>query len=259
MTGSDASGLNHQSPAMIVSDLQLGDLIAVLSAGWSDFRSHPIFGLFFAAIFAVAGWVLCYLLFTTGELSWLIPAVAGFPLIAPFAAIGLYEVSRRHEAGIAITWPGVLGAVRGRGDDQILAMGVIIFVAFGFWVIIAHAIFSIAMVEAGAGSETLAFLVTDIGIAMLVVGGAIGAGMALAFYAITLVSLPMLLDREVDLMTAVITSLASIKGNRQVLLAWALFIAVALGIAMITGFVGLFLILPVLGHSTWHLYRRIVQ
>jgi len=94
---------------------------------------------------------------------------------------------------------------------------------------------------------------------MLVVGGAIGAGMALAFYAITLVSLPMLLDREVDLMTAVITSLASIKGNRQVLLAWALFIAVALGIAMITGFVGLFLILPVLGHSTWHLYRRIVQ
>ncbi len=242
----------------IADNLELRDLTAALAAGWADFRAQPVYGLFFAAIFVVAGILLSYVLFTRGELTWLIPAAAGFPILAPFTAVGLYEVSRRSEAGLPLSWSSILGAVRGRGDEQILSMGVIIFVAFGFWVIVAHVVFSVALVEAGAGSESLAFLLTETGIIMLLVGSAIGGIMALAFYAITLVSLPMLVDREVDFLTAIIASLRAFKSNKVILLAWACFIAISLFLAMLPGLLGLFIILPVLGHATWHLYRRLV-
>lgn len=245
-------------PPAVSRDLDVTDLRDALAAGWGDFRSQPAFGLFFASIFVVAGMALTFLLAARGAYSWAIPAVAGFPLLAPFTAVGLYEVSRRREMGLPMSWSAILGAVRGRGDEQILAMGVIIFVAFGFWVIVAHAIFSIAVVEAGAGSESLAFLTTPTGIAMLAIGSAVGAIMALAFYAVTVVSLPMLVDREVDFLTASITSLKSFRANAFVMIVWALMIAVLLACAMVPAFLGLLVVLPVLGHATWHLYRRAV-
>ena len=119
------------SPPVTVLDLALQDLRAALAAGWRDFRAQPAYGLFFGAIFVVGGLALTYFLVARGEFTWAIPAAAGFPLIAPFAAVGLYEVSRRRDLGLPMTWAAILGAVRGRGDEQILAMGVIIFVAFG--------------------------------------------------------------------------------------------------------------------------------
>jgi uncharacterized membrane protein len=146
----------------------------------------------------------------------------------------------------------VLGALRGRGDDQILSMGVIIFVAFGFWLMIAHAIF--AIFQADSGTDSLAFLLTSTGIVMLAFGSAIGALLALGFYAVTVISLPMLVDRDVDFMTAIIASLASVRDNGAVLLGWA----AALFLAMLPAFLGLLVVLPVLGHATWHLYRRLV-
>jgi len=243
----------------VARDLHLRDLGAALAAGWSDFLRHPQYGLFFGAIFGVAGAVLTYIMVTSGEVSWLIPAAAGFPLLAPFTAVGLYEVSRRREAGIDLNWPRILGAVKGRGDEQILSMGVIIFVAFGFWVIIAHLVFSIFLVEAGAGSETIGFLVTPAGITMLAVGSAIGAVIAMAFYAITVFSLPMLVDREVDFLTAIFASLAAFRQHFWILLAWAILIAGLLVVAMIPVFLGLPIILPLLGHASWHLYRSAIK
>lgn len=237
-------------------DLQFGDLGASLIAGWKDFLASPQYGLFFGSIYALAGLVLSYLLIARGEVSWLIPAAAGFPLLAPFTAVGLYEVSRRRELDLPITWSKILGAVRGRGDEQILSMGVIIFVAFGFWVIIAHLVFSIFLVEAGAGSESLAFLFTSLGITMLLVGSVIGAVIALVFFAITVFSLPMLVDKQTDFLTAIFTSLRVFRDNFWVLITWAALIAVLLGAAMTPAFLGLLIVLPVLGHATWHLYRR---
>lgn len=234
----------------------IADLRAALAAGWKDFKVQPAFGLFFAAIFVAGGLALTYFLVARGNFTWLIPAAAGFPLLAPFTAVGLYEVSRRRELGLDMNWPAILGAVRGRGDEQILAMGVIIFVAFGFWVIVAHVVFSIAIVEAGAESETLDFLFTRSGLAMLVVGSAVGGLMALAFFAVTVFSLPMLVDREVDFVTAILTSLAAFRRNLFVLLLWGTLIAGLIFIAMLPAFLGLLVVLPVLGHTTWHLYRR---
>lgn len=242
----------------VASDLTIDDLHSALAAGWADFRAHSQFGLFFAGIYVFAGIMLYYVLFVWSQLAWLSTLAAGFPLIAPFVAVGLYEVSRRRENGLPMRWGAILGALRGRGDEQILAIGVIVFVAFGFWVIIAHGVFAIFLSASGMGSETIDFLMTNTGIAMLVVGGAIGALMALAFYAITVISLPILVDREIDFITAIIISLAAVRSNPRVMLAWACLIAIALFVAMLPLFLGLFIVLPVLGHATWHLYRRVV-
>ncbi|QSB44241.1 DUF2189 domain-containing protein [Tsuneonella flava] len=246
------------APVTVARDLTLRDLWAALAAGARDFLACPLFGLFFGSIYVGGGLFVGYALFAWKSPTWLIPAAAGFPLIAPFVAVGLYEVSRRREAGLPRSWGAVLGALRGRGDDQIISMGVIVFVAFSFWMIVAHSIFAIFLAESGIGSESLAIFTTQAGIAMLVVGGAIGGLMALAFYAVTVMSLPMLVDREVDFLTAIITSLAVINHNRPVMMAWALIIAVVLFVAMIPAFLGLLIALPVLGHATWHLYRRAV-
>ena len=240
----------------VAQDLRKEDLRTAFVAGWDDFRAHPVFGLFFSAIFVIGGLALSYFLVAKGEYTWAIPAAAGFPILAPFTAVGLYEVSRRRELGLPMSWSAILGVVKGRGDDQILSMGVIVFVAFGFWVIIAHVVFSIALVEAGAGSESLAFFTTREGVAMLLIGGVIGGIFALAFFAITVISLPMLVDRPVDFLTAIFTSLKACRENMPVLLAWAGTIAVVLVAAMVPAFLGLFLALPILGHATWHLYRR---
>ncbi len=245
-------------PPVVARDLSIADLRAALVAGWEDFRHQPAFGLFFAAIFVFGGLALTYFLVGRGEYTWAIPAAAGFPLLAPFTAVGLYEVSRRREFGLPMSWRAILGAVRGRGDEQILAMGVIIFVAFGFWVIVAHVIFSIAILEAGAGSESLAFLTTKAGMIMLAIGSVVGGIMALAFFAVMVFSLPMLVHREVDFLTAVFASLECFKSNRRVLLVWAIIIAVSLFASILTAFVGLFVALPLFGHATWHLYRRAI-
>lgn len=246
------------APATVAGDLKVNDLRTALAAGWRDFAAYPAFGLFFAAIYVVGGIALYIALFIRGEIMWLVPAAAGFPLLAPFAAVGLYEVSRRREAGLPITWRSVLGALRGRGDEQILSMGVIVFVAFEFWLMLAHGIFAIFMAESGIGTQGLELFLTGPGIAMLLVGTAVGALVALAFYSITVVSLPLLVDREIDFITAIIVSLASVRSNTFVLLTWAVLISVSLFIAMLPFFLGLLIVLPVLGHATWHLYRRSV-
>lgn len=243
----------------VAHDLKLRDLSGALAAGCRDFLAQPLYGLFFAAIYVAGGLAAAYALTTKGASAWLIPLAAGFPLIAPFTAVGLYEVSRRREAGLPLSWGGVLGALRGRGDDQIMLMGGFIFVGFTFWIILAHGIFAIFAAQLGAGGESLAMLQTPTGLAMLAVGSAVGAMVAFVFYAITVMSLPMLVDRDVDFLTAIITSLRAMQANRRILLAWATFIAVALFAAMLSAFLGLLVVLPVLGHATWHLYRRTVS
>ena len=246
------------APVTVSQELAVSDLIASLAAGFRDFCRFPQFGLFFSLVYVLAGLFLTYALYAWGQATWMIPVAAGFPIIAPFTAVGLYEVSRRREAGLPVSWRAVLGALRGNGDDQLLMMGGILFVAFSFWMILAHGIFAIFMAESGIGHDTLALFTTGTGIAMLIVGSLVGAAVALAFYAITVISLPILVDCEVDFLTAIIVSLGAMRSNGLVLLIWAFTIAVLLVIAMLPAFLGLFVALPVLGHATWHLYRRAV-
>lgn len=242
----------------LARDLTLRDLTSAIAAGWRDFVAYPLFGLFFAAFYVAGGLVLLYGLSSVGQGWWLVPLMAGFPLLAPFSAVGLFEVSRLRETGEPMRWGAVLGALKGRGDDQLLMMGGIIFVAFSFWMILAHGIFAIFLGESGIGSQTGALLLSADALMMLGVGSVVGGLFALALFAITVVSLPVLVDRDVDFITAIIISLGVFGGNKPIMFAWAVLIAMALVFAMIPLFVGLFVALPVLGHATWHLHRRAV-
>lgn len=247
----------------VAGDLTLADLRAALAAGWSDFLAMPQYGMFFGGVYVLAGLFIVWVSISGGEPTWLIPAIAGFPLVAPFVAVGFYAASRRRADGEVPSWRDVLGALKGHGDDQILSMGVIVFVAFSFWMIVAHAIFAVFMassgMNAGGGSETLAAFLTPAGLGMLAVGSAVGAAMAFAFYAMTVISLPMLVDRKVDFLTAIFASFKVVRSNFAVMLGWAAIIATLLFVAMLPAFIGLMVALPVLGHATWHLYVRAVD
>ncbi len=242
----------------VANDLTLGDLRDALGKGWADYKAHPLYGMFFAIFYILGGLLLSWLLAIKGETFWLIPAASGFPLIAPFTAVGLYEVSRRREAGLPLSWGAVLGALRGRGDDQLFMIGGFVFVGFTFWMILAHGIFAIFMAESGVGGESLELFKTAAGLAMLTSGTVIGALMAFLFYAVTVISLPLLVDREIDFLTAIIKSLRAVQLNQVVMVVWAAVIALSLFVAMVPAFLGLMVVLPVLAHATWHLYRRVV-
>ena len=247
------------APARVAKDLKVSDLIDAVGAGWRDFKAFPTFGLFFSAIFVSGGFFLYFVFFVWNEVAWFIPIAAGFPLLAPFVAVGLYEVSRRREAGEPMRWRAILSTVWARGDEQIISIGVILFVAFGFWLMIAHGIFAIFLAESDAGAESIELFRETAGLMMLLVGSIVGALIALAFYSITVVSLPMLVDRKVDFITAIIVSLATVRSNKFVMLAWAVIAAISLFAAMLPFLLGLFIVLPVLGHATWHLFRRAVS
>ncbi len=243
---------------MVCERLEWADLRAALAAGWRDFLACPQFGLFFAIIYAIAGNLMSQALLTGGGGGWIFAAAAGFPLLAPFTAVGLYEASRQREQGQRASWSQVLGALRGQGDDQILMMGGFLFVGFSFWMILAHGIFAIFMAESGIGTHSLDLFTTPAGLAMLVVGGAVGAVVAYVFFASTVVSLPTLVDREIDFLTATFASLRLVGRHRTVMLGWAAIVAVLLTLALLPWFLGLLVALPVLGHATWHLYRRAI-
>ncbi|GAA0279280.1 DUF2189 domain-containing protein [Alteraurantiacibacter aestuarii] len=242
----------------VATDLKPGDLGAALNAGWRDFLAHPKYGLFFAAIYVATGLFLYFALVERGEIQWLIGAVAGFPLIAPFAAAGLYEVSRRREAGLPLSWKSVLGALLGRGDEQLLLMGGLVFIAFSFWLMVAHGIFAIFMSGSNLGADWIDLIYTQDGLMMLLFGSVIGGAMAMVFYAVTVFSLPMLVDRDVDVITAIVVSIGTVLKNAFTLMVWAAVVAVMLLLAILPFFLGLLVVLPVLGHATWHLYRRAV-
>jgi len=246
------------APLRVHPSLNALDLRSALAAGWADFKALPVYGLFFALFYMLGGIALYFGMITKGQVVWFIALAAGFPILAPFAAIGIYEVSRRREAGQDINWSMVLGALRGRGNGQLSLMAVMVFIIFGFWVILVRGIFAIFFAQSGIGHETVGMLFSAQGIAMLAVGTLVGALIAFALFSITVISLPMLLDRDVDFVTAMIASVEVVRQNSTTMMQWAALIAVVLLVSMLPLFLGLLIALPVLGHSTWHLYRRAV-
>jgi uncharacterized membrane protein len=241
--------------------VELSDLRAALAAGWRDFRRAPVFGIFFATVYVAGGWVI-YLAFTTeGRLWWTLPASAGFPILGPFIGCGLYEVSRRIEAGEPLVWRDVLTAIFRQKDRQIPSIAAVIVVFFLFWNFLAHMIFALFLGNAVMTniSSSLAVFATPEGMAMLGIGTLVGGAFATLLFSLTVVSLPMLLEREVDFVTAMLASFAVVRHSPVVMLGWGAFIAIAVFLAMLPGFLGLLVILPLIGHATWHLYRRAIS
>ena len=254
--------VNAPSSPPIIGTMKFADISAALWAGWRDFTRAPLHGLFFASFFVIGG-ILIFLQLDRIERSYsIIPLAFGFPLLAPFLAMGLYDVSRRLEQGRDLPLAGVLRVVYRQKDRQCPSMAAVIIVIFMFWVFIAHMIFALFlgyMPMTNISTDWAATILTTNGISMLAFGGAIGAAMAFVLFAITVMGLPLLLDREIDFISAMIHSFQAVTTNLLPMLAWALVIAVLMVLAMLPFFLGLFVVLPVLGHATWHLYRRVMR
>ncbi len=257
----DTTFAEASSPA-ILNKIGFGDLAASLAAGFRDFRRAPLYGLFFAAIFVIGGILIWAELAIEGRELWVIPMALGFPILAPFLAVGMYEVSRRLETGEELEFRGIVGVVFGQRHRQCPSMAMVLIMFFMFWVFMAHLVFALFMGlqpmtnVIGNWQDTL---LTQNGLTMLAVGTIVGGAMAFMLFSLTAISIPMLLDREMDFITAMINSFQFVTGNLVVMLAWGLLIAVLLVAAMLPYFLGLFLVLPILGHATWHLYRRAVS
>jgi uncharacterized membrane protein len=254
----------EQSPPLGVPDLRpltRADLGAALRAGWTDFLYAPGFGVMFALVYVLGGYAIVAILGFTGK-SWaVLPLVLGFPLLGPFAAVGLYEVSRRIEARAPLDWRAILGVVWRQKDRQLPSIAAVVLVFFLFWNFLAHMIFALFMglqVMTNVTSSFEVFL-TPNGLMMLAVGTAVGAVFSFLLFALTVVALPLLLDREVDFVTAMITSFGVVTANLPLMLGWGIIAAGLVFVGMIPGFLGLFVVLPLLGHATWHLYARMAH
>jgi uncharacterized membrane protein len=252
------SDIIEAEPAVVLRQLTLSDITVVLRAGVRDFRRAPQFGLFFSAVYVVGGFVLIWV--GAGHVSWTLATSLGFPLIAPFAAAGLYEVSRRMEAGQPLEWQGILGIVWNERTRQLPWLGAIIVIYFLFWTFLAHMIFALFMGLSTMTniSESLEVFLTPSGLTMIAVELGVGAVLAFLLFSMTVVSLPLVLDREVDFVTAMLTSMKAVRENLFVMLVWAMIIAVLSLLALFPWFLGLMVVLPILGHATWHLYRKVV-
>lgn len=239
-----------------IGRVTVAELIAALRQGALDFRRAPAFGIFFSGFYVAVG--LGLVLANVGTFVWTLVMALGFPLIAPFAAVGLYEVSRRLEAEVPLVWSEVLGSVLREKDRQIPWIGAILVIIFLFWSFVAHLLFALFMGLSTLTNVSSSYDVffTPTGLAMIAAEVVVGGIAAFLVFSVTVVSLPLLLEREVDFVTAMLHSMRTVGRNLPVMLIWAAIIAALLFVGMIPYFLGLFVVLPILGHATWHLYRR---
>jgi uncharacterized membrane protein len=237
------------------------DLRHSLVAGVQDFLAAPVPDLFFASFFVIAGLVMGAITYATGTTFWLILAVMGFPLLGALAALGFYEVSRRRAAQEPMGLAQIASVVWFHRGEQLPWLAAIIIVAFLFWFFLGHMIFALflGLSPMTNVSTSLDVFLTAQGLIMLGFGSAVGAAFALFVFSISVMGMPMLLDRDVDFITALLRSIAAVKAAPFVYLCWGALVAVLTLIAMLPVFVGLFVVMPVLGHATWHLYRALSE
>ncbi|MEM5470578.1 DUF2189 domain-containing protein [Hoeflea sp. AS60] len=242
-----------------IRELSLHDVRASLRDGWDDFRAHPGYGLFFGGIFMLGGLLILGFLTRIGSPWMIIPLAIGFPLLGPFVAVGLYEVSRRRRMGEPITPKGVLAQVFYQRERQLGWMAFVVMFIFWIWVYQVRLLLALFLgfkSFSSWGRFVDIVLSTPEGWGFLVVGTIVGAFLATVLFSTTVIALPMLAEREVDFVTAMITSIATVMKNPLPMLGFGFIVGVCTLVALLPAFTGLLLVLPVLGHATWHLYRR---
>ena len=257
LTGADAF---HAQPT--VRRIHLADLKDALARGIDDFMAMPSHAVFLCLIYPIVGLLLGWLTFGYGLISLLYPLVAGFALLGPFAAIGLYELSRQRERGLDADLTHAFDVFHSPSFGAIAALGLLLMTTGIMWLAVAQAIyvanFGYAPV-ASIGEFARRVFTTPEGWSLIIVGNGIGFLFALLVLTISVVSFPLLLDRDVGAVEAVLTSCRAVRANPMTMAIWGLIVAGTLVLGSLPFLVGLAVVMPVLGHSTWHLYRKVVE
>jgi uncharacterized membrane protein len=246
----------------VVRTLSLSDLSDALRLGWEDFKAIPSHAIILCVIYPVLGLVLFRLVLGYSVLPLLFPLAAGFTLIGPFAALGLYELSRRRERGEeAAAWDAI-HVLRAPSFGAMLGLGTLLLTLFATWIAAADAIYIATFGHAPAASIpdfATRVLTTPEGWSLIIVGCGVGFLFAVVALCVSVVSFPLMLDRHASAIDAIRTSLRAVMKNPIAMATWGLIVAALLVIGSLPLFVGLAVVLPVLGHATWHLYRKVVE
>lgn len=255
-------GASEGTADPIVRRIGPADLADALSKGYADFSAMPSHAVFLCIVYPVIGILLAGLTLGYALVPMLFPLAAGFALVGPFAAIGLYELSRRREAGLEVSATDAFEVIRSPSIGAIVALGALLMTIFLIWVALAHAIY-VANFGYAAPASIGQFLhdlfATRAGWTLILVGNGVGLLFAVTVLMISVVSFPLLLNREVGATIAVLTSIRAVLANPVTMALWGLIVAGLLAIGSLPFFLGLPVVLPVLGHATWHLYRKVVE
>lgn len=244
-----------------VRRIGFADIRSALAEGVADFAAMPTHVVFLGLIYPVVGLFLGRLIYGYDVLPLFFPLAAGFALVGPFAALGLYELSRRRELGLDTSWKHAFDVVRAPSFGAIALLGLLLLAIFFVWIWAANAIY-VATFGYEPAASVPDFLrqifSTPEGTVLIVAGNAVGFLFAVLVLAISVVSFPLLLDRNVGAHVAILTSVRAVLANPAAMALWGLIVAVALLVGSIPFFIGLAVVVPILGHATWHLYRRVV-
>jgi len=255
------SGPGHSLPHPAVRRIEASDLRDALARGYQDFAAFPSFAVFLCLIYPLIGFALGGLMFGTNMLPLVYPFAAGFALVGPIAALALYEMSRQREAGNAPDIDHAFDVVKSPSMPAILAVSALLIALFVVWVATAQALHTAIMGPRWPDNpaEFLRnILTTRDGWTLIVVGNLVGAIFAVVAFALSVVSFPLLLDRDVGALAAVTTSLRVVAANPGTMALWGIIVAGLLLLGSIPFFLGLAIVMPLLGHATWHLYRKVV-
>jgi uncharacterized membrane protein len=245
----------------LIRHIEMSDLTRSLRLGYDDFIACRTDAILLCFIYPIAGLILSRLAVGYEIVPLVFPLAAGFALLGPLLATGLYELSRRRERGEAVSWGVSFAPFRSQAIGSLVSLGLVLLAIFALWLVVAGLLYNATLGPYGPASS--AAFVHDIfhtraGLAMIVLGIGIGAVFAAAVQAISVVSFPMLLDRNVGMEIAVRTSLKVVRTNPLMMALWGLIVAGGLVLGSIPFLIGLAIIMPVLGHATWHLYRRLI-
>lgn len=258
----DAASSINSDDLPVVRSISASDLKDVLAKGFDDFWAMPTHVIFIGLIYSVAGLILGRLAFGYEVLPILYPLAAGFALLGPIAAIGLYELSRRRELGMKTSWTDAFKVIDSPSRGAIMGVGFILLAIFVVWITIADMLFTQSFGD--RKPESLGAMVEEIvmtpgGQWVLIAGNAIGFVFAAVALVLSAVSFPLLLDRKVSASVAMQTSFRVFMKNPVTIALWGLIVAFFLLLGSLPLFAGLAIVVPVLGHATWHLYRRTVE
>ena len=255
------AGPNDMVAHPAIRRIGMSDVWDALARGFDDFRAKPSHYVFLSLIYPICGAVLVTWSSGANMLPLIFPLIAGFALLGPFFALGLYEISRRRERGMDTSWRHALEVRHSPALPSILAVGAMLTVLFVAWLVFAQMLYTSLFGPEPPQSMAL-FLASvfgsEEGLLLMLAGNAIGFCFALVVLATTVIAFPMMLDRDVGAVAAIETSLRATLVNPAPIACWGLIVAALLIVGTIPIFVGLAVIMPILGHATWHLYRKIV-